>query len=159
MFSRLSVGLGIPLPLHDYSREFNINHTCAGSVSALPCLIVRETLLHSSLHDHFNNSFFNFPTNVFSKLPSPNTKKQNPVFLQYLQFSFIFRLKIDVCFLITTDLMHQFGCFSILFSNLKIYFVHCQNYCPLTHFLIVFFHFSTFQRNCLAFTPNCNGFS
>ena len=56
--------------------QFNINHTCAGSVRTPPCRIVRETLLHSSLQHHFNNSIVNFSTKVFSTLPSP--KKKHP---------------------------------------------------------------------------------
>ena len=99
--------------------KFNISLTCAGSVRTPPCRIVRETLLHSSLQDHFNNSFVNFSTNVFSKITFAKNKKK--VSLQYLQFSSNFRLKIDACFLIATDLMHQFGCFSIPFQTYNIF--------------------------------------
>ena len=98
--------------------QFNINHTCAGSVRTPPCRIVRETLLYTVLYKITLTIVSSiFPRTYFQNYPRQKQKKT--VSLQYLQFSFIFRLKIDVCFLIATDLIHQFGCFSILFSTSK----------------------------------------
>ena len=97
--------------------------------------------------DHFNNSFVNFSTNVFSKLSSPKTEK---VSLQYLQFSFIFHLKIDACFLIAPDLMHQFGCFPIPFQTYNIFPIFSKLVPIYTYSCRIFFAVLSISKSLLS---------
>ena len=93
LFSRPYVGLNTPLPSQVYSREI-IKLALVMIVSCLAVLF-REHLLHSPPADHINISFITywfFYTNKFPK--SFSQKNKQNVSLKYLQFSFIFHIKL-----------------------------------------------------------------
>ena len=91
-FLVLTLGWILHCPRKFTRAKININQTCARSVVSCLVVLFREHLLHSPPADHINISFITywfFYTNKFPKFFS-----QKKVSLKYLQFSFIFRIKL-----------------------------------------------------------------